>query len=132
VYISLRARACRAPFRALAVGLATVADARDFHGIAEGGPGTEETFPCFVGKPWGYKLLAGDTVHTSSTLALMLGIALKNLSSWDAKATGSFSAGGPPVLDNVGLKGTLGVLQTLLRGQFPQIPVFLPPRPVEP
>jgi hypothetical protein len=61
------------------------------------GPGTEETFPRFVGKPWSYKLLAGDTVHRPSTLALILAIAVKNPSSWDAKATGAFSPGGPPV-----------------------------------
>jgi hypothetical protein len=50
-----------------------------------------------VGKPWSYKLLAGDTVHRPSTLALILAIAVKNPSSWDAKATGAFSPGGPPV-----------------------------------
>jgi hypothetical protein len=61
-------------------------------------------FPRFVGKAWGYKLLAGDTVHRPSTLALMLRIAVKNLSSWGAKATRAFFPGGPPVLDNVGMK----------------------------
>ena len=34
-----------------------------------------------LGKPWSYKLLADDTVQTSSTLAFMLGMAVKDLSS---------------------------------------------------
>jgi hypothetical protein len=58
-----------------------------------------ETFPCFVCKPWSCKLLAGDNVHTSSTLALMLGIAVEDLSSWGAKATRAFFPGGPPMLE---------------------------------
>jgi hypothetical protein len=57
-----------------------------------------------VSKPWSYKLLASETAHRPSTLALMLGIEVQNLSSWDAKAAGAFSLGSPPVLDNVGIK----------------------------
>ena len=34
-----------------------------------------------LGKPWSYKLLADDTTQTSSTLAFMLGMAVKDLSS---------------------------------------------------